>query len=213
MASDSSRGGHPRTGRSSERGHSDTPAARTASRPSQRGNQARSKSQADGAAEQPSAGSGSSITPRLRHGLRITQRAIILGVVLVVLLVSYATTLRVYLNQQYQMAQARQQIAEHEQAITKLEDEVKRWQDPEYVKIQARARLGWVVPGETGFRVIGPDGKPYGGGSQIGAAQLPEGEHTRTWWDRMWASVITADDPVPVDGALDAEPIRPSDGP
>ena len=30
-------------------------------------------------------------------------------------------------------------------------------------------------------------------------AQLPEGEYAKTWWDRMWGSVTTADDPEPVD--------------
>ena len=142
----------------------------------------------------------SSPAPRLRDGLRVTQRAVILGVVMVVLLFSYATTLRVYFNQQYRIAEAREQIAQHEQSISSLEDEVERWNDPEYVKIQARERLGWVVPGETGFRVIGPDGQPYGGGSQIGAAQLPPGEYAKTWWERMWGSVAAADDPTPEDG-------------
>lgn len=148
----------------------------------------------------------------------MTQRAIILAVVLVVLLVSYATTLRVYFNQQYHLAQTRQQIAQHEDSIAKLSDEIERWNDPEYVKIQARERLGWVVPGETGYRVIGPDGEPYGGGSQIGSAQLPEGEYARTWWDRMWGSVQAADDPEPVDDEVPDEPIRapepePTEGP
>lgn len=207
---DSSRASHPRTGRAADRSRADTPSARTASRPNQRGSQTKSKPAADSGPAKPSGG-GSTIAPRFRHGLRITQRALILGVVLVVLLVSYATTLRVYFNQQFHIAQARQQIAAHEQAISDLEDEVKRWQDPEYVKIQARARLGWVVPGEIGFRVIGPDGKPFGGGSEIGTARLPEGEHAKTWWDRMWVSVITADDPVPVDDSFNAEPIRPDD--
>lgn len=215
MAADSSRTGRPDAGRPNGRGRADTPAARTTSRPSQRGGQARSRPAAQAGTDNPDAGAGA-VAPKLRHGLWITQRAIILGVVMVVLLVSYATTLRVYFNQQYHLAEARRQIAEHEQAISDLQDEVERWQDPEYVQIQARERLGWVVPGETGFRVIGPDGKPYGGGTQIGAAKLPEGEYAKTWWDRVWGSVAAADDPVPVDDAPKGEPIRvpePSAGP
>ncbi|MGB3955316.1 MAG: septum formation initiator family protein [Brooklawnia sp.] len=185
------------------RGRADTPAARTASRPSQRSSSSGRNSEATrpkaahATAEQPRTPGGATLVPRLRSGLRVTQRAIILGVVLVVLLFSYATTLRVFFNQQYRIAEAREQIAQHEQSISTLEDEIERWNDPQYVKIQARERLGWVVPGETGFRVIGPDGKPYGGGSQIGAAQLPEGEYAKTWWDRMWGSVTAADDPIP----------------
>lgn len=211
MASDSSRSGRPGVGKPAGRGHADTPSARTASRPNQRSGQTKSKQGAADSTPKQSGEGRSTNVPRWRHGLRITQRAIILGVVLVVLLVSYATTLRVYLNQQFQIAKARQQVAEHEQAIRDLEDEIERWQDPAYVQIQARERLGWVVPGETGFRVIGPDGAPYGGGTRIGAAQLPQGEYAKTWWDRMWGSVAVADDPVPIDEPAGNEPIRPAD--
>ncbi len=152
---------------------------------------------------------------RLRNGLRVTQRAIILFLVMVVLLISYATTLRVYFNQQYEMAEAKQQIAEHQQSISDLTDEIKRWKDPEYVKTQARERLGWVVPGETGFQVVGPNNEPYAGGSQIGSAQLPEGEYAKTWWDRVWGSVATADDPEPVDEGASGPVVtaEPAEGP
>ena len=191
----------PRSGRPIGRGKDDTPSARTSSRPSSRGASTKTASTAQKSAEQvPVTSGGATLAPRFRNGLRVTQRAIILGVVMVVLLFSYATTLRVYFNQQYRIAEARAQIAQHEQSISKLEDEVERWNDPEYVKIQARERLGWVVPGETGFRVIGPDGESYGGGSQIGAAQLPPGEYAKTWWERMWGSVAAADDPTPENG-------------
>lgn len=151
------------------------------------------------------------MAPRLRHGLRVTQRAVVLAAVIVVLLFSYATTLRVYFEQQYQIAEKRQQIIAHQESIGSLIDEIKRWQDPEYVKIQARERLGWVVPGETGFRVVGPNGQPYGGGSEIGSAQLPDGEYSKTWWDQIWGSVAAADDPAPAGeptGVPD-EPVRP----
>lgn len=207
------RGGRPGAGRPAGRGRADTPGVRTASRPSSQRGPAKQKP------TEPETGllggAGASLAPRWRHGLRLTQRAIILGVVIVVLLVSYATTLRVHFNQQYALAQTRQQIAEHEASISSLEDEIARWQDPEYVKTQARERLGWVLPGEIGFRVIGPDGQPYGGGSQIGAAQLPEGEYAKTWWDRMWNSVTVADEPVPVspDQAPPQQVPAPTEGP
>ncbi|GAA2181326.1 septum formation initiator family protein [Brooklawnia cerclae] len=192
-ARDSSHGGR-RASRPGARG-TDTPSARTASRPAGRAGQSRTKGAAKLTAGQAPDPGGSTIAP-LRRGLRFTQRALILLVVMVLLLVSYATTLRVYFDQQHRIAEARQQIAEHEQSITSLEEEIQRWNDPEYVKIQARERLGWVLPGETGFRVVGADGEPYAGGQEIGSGQLPEGEHAATWWETMWASVRTADDPT-----------------
>ena len=44
--------------------------------------------------------------------------------------------------------------------------------DPDYVRTQARERLGWVVPGETGYRVVGADGKPLGGGLRSSPRRL-----------------------------------------
>lgn len=196
MAARDASGGGRRANRPGGRGP-DTPSARTASRPAGRTGSARTRSVAKAPAAQPgaAAATGSTSAP-LRRGLRLTQRALILLVVVVLLLISYATTLRVYFDQQHQIAQTRQQIAEHQQSISALQGEVQRWNDPAYVEAQARERLGWVLPGETGFRVIGPDGQPYAGGQQIGTGQLPASGHPATWWETMWASVRTADDPT-----------------
>lgn len=121
------------------------------------------------------------------------------AVVLTILLVSYATSLRVYLGQQREIAVARQQIAERTRSIERLEDEIARWQDPAYVRAQARERLGWVVPGETGYKVVDENGQPLGGGTEIDTVgTLPSNEHATTWWERMWGSVTTADNPEPV---------------
>ena len=43
--------------------------------------------------------------------------------------------------------------------IDELEREKQRWDDPAYVKAQARARFGYLMPGEQGFEVIGEDGR------------------------------------------------------
>ena len=135
--------------------------------------------------------------PRLRNGLGITRRALALIVVLVVLALSYASSLRIYLGQRHDLAVADQQIADRKAQIADLESELSRWDDPAYVKAQARARLGWVMPGEKGYRVIGPDGEPLAGGVTIESEQrLPAGEHDPMWWDRLWGSVQTADAPA-----------------
>lgn len=133
---------------------------------------------------------------RRRSGL--TTRAIALGVVVLVLTISYASSLRVYLNQQHDLAETRQEIAQRQQRITSLESELSRWQDPAYVRAQARERLGWVVPGEIGYKVIGADGKPIGGGTEIDstAAAKPD-EPTPAWWDKLWGTVRVADHPAP----------------
>ncbi|MCA0251520.1 MAG: septum formation initiator family protein [Actinobacteria bacterium] len=130
-------------------------------------------------------------------GARVTGRALILVAVFVVLGLSYASSLRIYLDQQHQLALADQQITERTAQIAELQDELDRWSDPNFVRAQARDRLGWVLPGEIGYRVVGQDGQPIGGGVTLEAEQqLPAGEHEPMWWDRLWGSVRTADAPV-----------------
>ena len=135
--------------------------------------------------------------PVWRRGLHLTRRALVLVLVVIVLAISFGQSLSIYLSQQHDLAVAEQQIRDRSAHIAELEGELARWDDPEYVKAQARDRLGWVVPGETGYRVIGADGKPLGGGVMIESEQeLPAGEHDPVWWDRLWGSVRAADAPV-----------------
>lgn len=135
--------------------------------------------------------------PTLRRSLGMTRRALALIVLLVVLALSYASSLRIYLGQQHELAVAEQQVRERSERIADLEAERARWDDPAYVKAQARDRLGWVMPGETGYRVIGADGEPLGGGVTIETQErLPAGEHDPMWWDRVWGSIETADAPA-----------------
>ena len=143
------------------------------------------------------AASGSARATLLSLGARITGRALVLVAVFVLLGLSYASSLRIYLDQQHQLALADQQIAERTARIADLEAELDRWDDPAFVRAQARDRLGWVMPGEVGYRVIGEDGEPIGGGVTIESEQqLPAGEHDPMWWDRLWGSIRTADAPV-----------------
>lgn len=128
--------------------------------------------------------------------LGLTRRALAVVSVVVVLALSYANSLRIYLEQQREFGQAQQQIAERTARIGQLEDELNRWNDPAYVKAQARDRLGWLLPGETGFKVVGPDGEPIGTGVVLNTStQLPPGEHPPMWFDRLWGSLKTADHP------------------
>lgn len=131
-------------------------------------------------------------------GMSLARKLVAVLVVLGILAFPFVQSLRVYYSQQAQAAQARQEIASSQQQIGDLNDEVSRWKDPNYVKAQARSRLGWVVPGEIGYKVIGPDGKPLGGGVQLdGQSELPRGEHRQTWWEKVSGSVAAADKPAP----------------
>ena len=120
-----------------------------------------------------------------------------LVLVLAVLTVSYASSLRAYLQQRSHIGDLRAQIAEREASIDQLEREKRRWDDPAYVKAQARERFGYLMPGESGFEVIGTDGKPL---EAQGTLNDPD-EVIRTvpeaWWTAAWKSVELAGNPPP----------------
>jgi len=126
--------------------------------------------------------------------MQITQRAVALLVVVGLLVISYVGTMRIYLNQQSDMATARTQIAERQATIAQLQDELSRWNDPSYIKTQARERLGWVMPGEVGYRVIGTDGTVVSG--EVGSIKGNNDPANQAWYERIWSSVQTADQPV-----------------
>jgi len=128
--------------------------------------------------------------------MQITQRAVALLVVVGLLIISYVGSMRIYLDQQSDMATARTQIAERQATIAQFEDELSRWNDPDYIKTQARERLGWVMPGEVGYRVIGTDGKVVSG--EVGSIKGNNDPANQAWYERIWSSVQTADQPVVV---------------
>ena len=138
-----------------------------------------------------------SAAPLLNRGSSLTARAIALAVVLLILTISYATSLRIYFAQAHEIASTKAEIAERQQRIRQLQGELARWEDEAYVRTQARERLGWVVPGETGYTVVDADGKPLGGGAKINAEAAPV-EPQDTWWSKLWGSVQAADQPTPV---------------
>ena len=91
------------------------------------------------------------------------------------------------------------EYGERQAAIDDLQGQLSRWNDPAYVTAQARERLGWLVPGETGYTVVGADGKPLGGGLTLDSSATVDPEQAQPmWWDRMWGSVAAADKPAPV---------------
>ncbi|CAN5889773.1 hypothetical protein BH20ACT6_BH20ACT6_22160 [soil metagenome] len=122
---------------------------------------------------------------RQQPTIRMTHRAAVLGLVLLVLLVSYASSMRAWLDQRSDIAEARAHIATNRERVADLEREKRRWSDEAFVEQQARERLGYLMPGETGYRVVTPDGEA------IGAVPEPvdgtEGEEP-SWYETLWAS-------------------------
>ncbi len=91
----------------------------------------------------------------------------VLVVVLAVLVVSYASSMRAYLQQRAHINDLHARIDSSQRDIKALEREKRRWQDDAYVETQARERFGWVMPGETGYQVIDRNGRPMERGDEL----------------------------------------------
>jgi hypothetical protein len=91
-----------------------------------------------------------------------------------------------------------------EQAIVDLKDQVARWDDPAYVKQQAKERFGWVSPGEVGYRVIGSDGKVQG--ADVPTLDAPPQASDPAWYDKLWGSVKEAGKEPSTAPTTDPEP-------
>lgn len=130
--------------------------------------------------------------PVFRRRTSVTTRAIALAVVLLILTISYASSLRIYLEQRQEIAATKAKITEREAAIGGLQRDLERWQDDAYVEARARERLGWVLPGEVGYRVV--EGDPT---DDTSGAPPPQEDRT-PWWERLLGSLKQADQPPPV---------------
>lgn len=134
---------------------------------------------------------------------KFTSRAGILLLVLFLLVVSYTSSFHSWWNQKQEIAalELRRDVAETE--IAELKDIESRWQDPAFIRNQARERFGWVMPGEVGYRVIGLDGELQGDGPTL---DTPEALPEETWLDRLRSSIEKVDHPEIAEEAVSPNP-------
>jgi hypothetical protein len=115
--------------------------------------------------------------------------------VLAVLTISYASSMRAYLQQRAHISDLKSQIAQREASIDDLEREKRRWHDPAYVQAQARERFGYLMPGETSYVVLGEDGKPLESQSTLTDPATVDQHAPTPWWTTGWRSVQLAGNP------------------
>lgn len=115
--------------------------------------------------------------------------------VLAVLTVSFGSSLKAFLQQRSEIGDLKTQIAERETDIDALEREKRRWGDPAFVQAQARARFGYLMPGETSYIVLGADGQPLEKEASLNdPADVVKVEPT-AWWTTAWESMELAGNP------------------
>ena len=113
--------------------------------------------------------------------------------VLLVLVISYASSLRAWLSQRDDIAAARAELTETSDRVQDLQTGIERWEDPAYVRNQARERLRFVLPGEVGYNVLGVDGEPIGSELSLDAPVVEPVDVAETdWYSALWGSVEEA---------------------
>ena len=113
--------------------------------------------------------------------------------VLVVLTLLLAPYLRPWLDQQSQIAAGNDQVAQLQQQVNDLTAERQRWDDPAYVKAQARERLRYVMPGDVGLVVLDDEPKKAAPvDPRQASAAVPNRDAGRAWYDTFWQSVQAA---------------------
>lgn len=124
---------------------------------------------------------------------KMTGRAAILLLVVAVLAVSYASSVRAYLKQRSDINELNAEIADKRADVAALEEQKARLHDPAYIAQQARDRFGWVLPGEVSYRVIGTDGEVLSdGGSTLSDPVQPESPPAPEWWQDVYGTVQAA---------------------
>ena len=91
-----------------------------------------------------------------------------------------------YFTQRAQINSLRAQVDGDRAALEAARIELTRWQDPDYVKAQARERLHFVMPGERQYIVTGT---PNGDGEVTTNKVADQLEDGAPWYTRMIASI------------------------
>jgi cell division protein FtsB len=119
--------------------------------------------------------------------------------VLVVLVLLLAPYIHPWVTQRSQIEANDEKVRELRDEVERLTAQRRRWDDPAYVRAQARDRLRRVMPGETRYMVFDDASAAESSPGPRTAVALPEkGRSTGEgpWYERVWSSVQIAGDPT-----------------
>ena len=112
---------------------------------------------------------------------RILQRmlrlnSVSVSVILVIILGTYLISpdVQSYLNQRREIVEMEQSIQLAKDAVVDMQAERDRWQDPVYIRSQARDRLYYVLPGEVSYLVMDSEGLDFSDTSNTVGALLAQ---------------------------------------
>ena len=117
---------------------------------------------------------------------RTSNRVLALSAIFFILALTIAPPVKNYFTQRAQISALKAQLSADNSALQKAREELLLWQDPEYIKSQARERLHFVVPGERQYIVTDGENNPQQNGTTKIASSLADGQ---PWYARLIASI------------------------
>jgi cell division protein FtsB len=126
---------------------------------------------------------------QLNFRRRTNNRALAFIAILFVLTLAIAPPVKHYFTQRAQINSLESQLSADNVALQNAREELLRWQDPEYVKSQARERLHFVLPGERQYIVVDGSTTPTQENTTEIASALTDGQ---PWYARLIASISEA---------------------
>ena len=92
------------------------------------------------------------------RGMRLNTYTITLLAMIVLGVLTLAPRVQEWFVLRQQVAQAQADVEQARKDVTSMQSEVKRWEDPVFIRSQARDRLYYVMPGEVSYLVMDADG-------------------------------------------------------
>jgi cell division protein FtsB len=125
-----------------------------------------------------------------RRGPRFSGRAVLLGVLVLLLALTLAGPVRQYVAGRQELAELAAQREELSQRAADLQAQLDRQADPAYIAQQARERLTYVLPGDR-LVVVGDAGDP--GDTADAPADDTDADQDVPWYEGLLGSLASAD--------------------
>jgi len=117
---------------------------------------------------------------------RTSNRVLALSAIFFILALTIAPPVKHYFTQRAQISALKSQLSADNSALQKARQELLLWQDPDYIKSQARERLHFVLPGERQYIVIDNSTADSNNTPTKIASALTDGQ---PWYSRLIASI------------------------
>lgn len=118
----------------------------------------------------------------------ISTRLLILFIVLFAMAVTLAPPTQHYFAQRAQISALEASVESNKKKLIEARAELERWQDPNFVKSQARSRLHFVLPGERQYIILGAESNEDSEDSASINQDFPLGV---PWYSRIISSITS----------------------